>query len=189
MKTFAIVAGAALVLTACATSSGRRVVQVSEPAPISATAVNYSSLEASAACDTRKMRRRALDDDPLNDIASITVQRELSPGRRTETDLDVNCRDYFARQLGGGAPRVVRGAAQSEPVVIVTRADTVSAPAIEVRRTAPARRTVRVRRGDTLYGIARDHCTGWKTLAKENGLSNAHRISPGDVLYLPAGAC
>ncbi len=199
MIRFALLAGATLMMTACATTSKRRVVQVNERAPIMASTVNYSSLEASAACDTRKMRRRALDDDPMNDIASITVQRELSPGRRTETDLDVNCRDYFARQLRGqpgGEPRTIRAATQSrvltEPTVIVSRTSTAQAepaPIIEVRRATPARRILRVRRGDTLYGIARAHCTGWKTLAQENGLSNAHRISPGDVLYLPAGAC
>ena len=177
----------AVALTACATTGKRRVVNVSEPAPLNTSQVRFDTPEAAAACDTRKMRKRALDDDPLNDVASVTVLREIAPGRRTETDVDVNCRDFFASRLGGwSAPRAVPSPALG-PVVIATRS---AAPApIAETRTRPSEYTYRVRRGDTLFDIARSHCTGWKTVADANGLRDASRIKPGQVLRIPGGGC
>lgn len=190
MVRFALLISAAA-LCACATTGKRRVVNVADTPILNTSAVRFDTPEAAAACDTRKMRKRALDDDATNDIASVTVQREIAPGRRTETDVDVNCRDFFASRLGGRA--AARPVAPAEPTVIVTRAAT-SAPApspiVEVRTApAPTGYTYRVRRGDTLYDIARSHCTGWKTLARANGIADASRIKPGQVLRVPGGGC
>ena len=181
----------ALALTACATTGKRRVVNVAAPTPVQTSDVRYDTPEAESACNTRKMRKRALDADSTNDIASVTVVREISPGRRTETDVDFNCREYLARRLGGSrvpAPQVFTA---PEPTVIVTRAQTpitAPAPIVEVR-TQTAALTHRVRRGDTLYDIARSYCTGWKTVADANGLRDASRIKPGQVLRIPGGGC
>jgi LysM repeat protein len=134
------------------------------------------------------MRARALDDDPMNDIASITVIREISPGRRTETDLDLNCRDFFARRLGtSNGTTTIRQTI--EPSVIQTRVQTPAPTVLAPAPVAPTYNTYRVRRGDTLYGIARAHCTGWKTLAQYNNLPNAARIEPGQILRIPNGGC
>ena len=178
----------ALALTACATPGKRRVVNVAAPTPVQTTDVRYDSPEAESACNTRKMRKRALDGDSTNDIASITVVREISPGRRTETDIDFDCREYLARRLGGTnartAPQVFTA---PEPTVIVTHTE-APAPVVEVRTQAVGI-THRVRRGDTLFDIARSYCTGWKTVADANGLRDASRISPGQVLRIPGGGC
>lgn len=48
----------------------------------------------------------------------------------------------------------------------------------------------RVRRGDTLSGIARRYGTSVQALAWANHLRNPHRIYAGQVLYIPAhGYC
>ena len=183
-----LMAFCAIALTACATTGKRRVVNVVEPAPLSTSNVRYDTPEAASACETRKMRKRALDADMTNDVASITVVREVSPGRRTETDLDIDCRAYFAQQLGGARNEAAAPSAP-EPTVIVTRTDaSAPAPVIEVR-TQPTSLTHRVRSGDTLYDIARSYCTGWKTVADANGLRDASRISPGQLLRIPGGGC
>ena len=187
----ACVGTSVIALSACAGTDKRRVVSVDVPTPIQTTSVRFDTPEAQAACETRKMRKRALDADFSNDIASITVEREISPGRRTQTDLDVNCRKYFASRLGGAAanPRTIKATTAPAPFVI----EQTPAPAVIVRSIpqiiAAQPRTYRVRRGDTLSGIAREHCTGWKTLADENGIRDAGRIKPGQVLRLPAGSC
>lgn len=172
-------------LTACATTSKRKVVNIAEPEALATENVRYDTLEAAAACDTRKMRARALDDDPMNDIASITVVREISPGRRTETDLDLNCRDFFARRLG----TATQTQPMPQPSLITANADTTAQTPVAPAQITPTYNTYRVRRGDTLYGIARAHCTGWKTLATFNNLPNAAEISPGQILRLPESAC
>ncbi len=48
----------------------------------------------------------------------------------------------------------------------------------------PARGTHEVRRGDTLYGIARQHGMDYKQLAKLNGIAPPYRIYPGQKLRL-----
>ena len=51
---------------------------------------------------------------------------------------------------------------------------------------APAK-TVTVKAGDTLSGIAAAHGTTWQELQRINGLANANLIFPGQVLKLPGG--
>jgi membrane-bound lytic murein transglycosylase D len=45
--------------------------------------------------------------------------------------------------------------------------------------------TVRVRRGDTLWEIARHHGVSLSSLLRANGLKNSHLIRPGDVIKVP----
>ena len=178
----------AVALTACATTGKRRVVNIADAPTVTTQSVRYDAPEAQAACDTRKMRKRALDSDPLNDTASITVVREVAPGRRLETDIDVDCREFFASRLGGTPADTTRAPKPETRVIVTQAAPSAPAPVIEVR-TQPAALTYRVRRGDTLFDIARQHCTGWKTVAAENGLHDASRIKPGMVLRIPGGGC
>ena len=52
----------------------------------------------------------------------------------------------------------------------------------------PAAKTVTVKAGDTLSGIAAAHGTSWQELQRINGLANANLIFPGQVLTLPGGS-
>lgn len=45
-------------------------------------------------------------------------------------------------------------------------------------------RTYTVRRGDTLSGIASRYGTSWQALARKNGIANANRIFPGQVIRI-----
>lgn len=63
-----------------------------------------------------------------------------------------------------------------------TRRPRVSDDVVEVSSRSSA--THRVRRGDTLYAIARTHRMGYKELARMNGIAAPYRIYPGQVLRL-----
>ena len=51
--------------------------------------------------------------------------------------------------------------------------------------SAPTARTVTVKSGDTLSGIAAANGTDWATLQRINGIANASLIYPGQVIKLP----
>lgn len=51
----------------------------------------------------------------------------------------------------------------------------------------PAGRTYTVKAGDTLSGIASKYGTSWQELQRINGIPDANRIYPGQVLRLPGG--
>lgn len=48
-------------------------------------------------------------------------------------------------------------------------------------------KSYRVKDGDNLDKIARDHGTTWQALKSYNKLSHAHRIFPGDIIRIPSG--
>ena len=54
-------------------------------------------------------------------------------------------------------------------------------------KPAPAK-TVTVKAGDTLSGIAAAHGTSWQELQRINGIPDANKIYPGQVLRLPGGS-
>ena len=62
-----------------------------------------------------------------------------------------------------------------------------SKPAAPKPKPAPAAKTVTVKAGDTLSGIAAAHGTTWQELQRINGIANANLIYPGQVLKLPGG--
>ncbi len=49
--------------------------------------------------------------------------------------------------------------------------------------------TYRVRRGDTMYSIARRHCVSLDALSSSSGVYAPYTIDPGQTLRLPRGAC
>jgi len=51
---------------------------------------------------------------------------------------------------------------------------------------APADDTIRVKEGDTLFGLAQRNNVPVGTLAAVNGLSAPYRIAPGETLALPS---
>ena len=61
-------------------------------------------------------------------------------------------------------------------------------PAAPKPKPAPApAKTVTVKAGDTLSGIAAAHGTTWQELQRINGIPDANKIYPGQVLKLPGG--
>ncbi len=52
---------------------------------------------------------------------------------------------------------------------------------------AAAYRTVTVRPGDTLSGLAEEHGVSWQEMAALNNLDNPDLIYPGQVFKLPHG--
>jgi len=46
-----------------------------------------------------------------------------------------------------------------------------------------------VRKGDTLYSIARNNCTDVETVARLNGISDPRLIDIGQIIKLPAQSC
>ena len=60
-------------------------------------------------------------------------------------------------------------------------------PAAPKPKPAAPAKTVTVKAGDTLSGIAAAHGTTWQELQRINGLANANLIFPGQVLKLPGG--
>jgi len=185
----------AIALASCATADKRRVVTVAEPTLTEIQTVNYVNPEARAACDTRQMRRRALDNNLQNDMASITVVREVVTGTRMLTDIEVNCREYFSERLRSDAlenahnmPNLaMSGRTVADPMII-------SGPAIEnpstmstYIRSAPSTHTVAV--GDTLTAIARRHCVSVAGIRAINGMTVQTQIYAEDVLRLPSNSC
>jgi putative chitinase len=73
------------------------------------------------------------------------------------------------------------------PGQILRVTDAPLASAARTSSSSPARRTYRVRPGDTLWEIARRHGTSVSALTRANKLSSRSRIYPGQILTLPAG--
>ena len=69
------------------------------------------------------------------------------------------------------------GCATNTPAPVVER----SAPSAE---TAATRNTYVVKRGDTVYSIAREHKMDFRELIALNGIESPNRISPGTVLKI-----
>jgi len=82
--------------------------------------------------------------------------------------------------------REVERKPKSEPVVSRSTKNEVkkSAPAVSARKSTSSR-TYRVRRGDSLWSIARRHGTSVERLKSVNGIRSSHVVA-GQVLVIPA---
>jgi len=184
----------AIGLSACASSPDSRIVAAPNSFAGNLNSSVHITDSAYTACDTRKMRRRAFDQNPYNDNMPITVISSISEGTRMMIDMDVDCRDVLARRLffenDSTAPASTR-----HPNLISQSAEKPSG------RTAPKPQqtmdiqnlriasSYQVELGDTLYSIGRKYCTDWQTLATLNSLKNPTQISQNDIIALPEGRC
>lgn len=162
--------------------------------------------EAAMVCDNENMRSRANDRNSKNDTARVLILEEGGNNSNIIADVQVNCRDYFKSVDYQGSPQP-----QYVPQASYTPA-TYEAPQPEtqiIRRPAPESqpRNIQasaqtelsaarsggflytVRKGDTLYNIARVNCTSVKHLTALNNLDDATLIDIDQVLHLPATRC
>jgi len=147
-------------------------------------ATNGSTDQTAMICETDEMRRKVIDDNDSNDAVRIMVIEDGNTGSRVLSEVEVDCRNYFLRKsLAPAKPTIIRTAAPQ-----VETKDTIQTPRRSTR--APkSRYTYIVQRGDTVWGIARQHCTTVKAITRLNGLGRGNVLDIGQRLKLPDDEC
>ena len=166
--------------------------------------------EAAMVCENDNMRSRAADRNMKNDMARVLILEEGGRSSNIIADVEVNCRDYFETQNSGSIRTV-----QSVPSYTVTQSAPMPAYSPQVQRPiiaapAPASLAPRplpqtikasthieaadgyyysIKKGDTLYGIARDNCSSVNNIAQLNGISDPTKIEIHQIIRLPAQKC
>ena len=163
-------------------------------------------------CDNDNMRSRANDRNRKNDTARVLILEEGSNNSNIIADVQVNCRDYFqsADYQNSVQPRYVpqpqiqaqpqasyvpAAYAAPQPQTQIVRqqaqpqARKIEASAPVTQSAGPDGFLYNVRKGDTLYNIARINCTSVKHLSALNNLNDATLIDVDQVLHLPATRC
>lgn len=144
-------------------------------------ATESSQSKAAEICETEDMRKKVIDDNDDNDAVRIMVVEDAKKGSRVLSEVKVDCRDYFLRKsLSPETPRIVRTIAPT-----IQRFET---PPRSTRVTKP-RLTYVVQRGDTVWDIARQHCTSVEEISRLNGLGRGNFIDVGQRLRLPDVEC
>jgi LysM repeat protein len=136
-----------------------------------------SQKEAAAVCETDAMRNQVVDGDDSNDSVRIMVVQDSSASSQLLSEVEVNCRDYFLR----------KSLQSSKPVIIQSSTTAVGTPVLTSRQNSSF--TYIVQRGDTVWDIARQHCTSVKAISNLNGLGRAHNIDIGQRLRMPIQDC
>ena len=178
--------------------------------PASYSAPQVQKAEAAMVCENENMRSRAADRNMKNDMARVLILEEGGHSSNIIADVEVNCRDYFETQNSG----TIR-TAQTVPTYTVTQSAPMPAYSPQVQRpiiAAPAPHSVvsqpkpqtikassrieaaegyyySIKRGDTLYGIARENCSSVKDIARLNGISDPTKIEIHQIIRLPAQKC
>jgi len=184
-----------------------KTIKVQDADYTSASSKNFNASaqneQAAIACQNEKMRVRAADDNADNDTARMLILDDNDDNSSNVIgEVLVNCREYFARNATSlvpasfGTPEptpTYERPAQRQPQFIAP------APAVAPKVKPQAKAAPRasqdtglfysVRRGDTLYGIARQHCTSVKAIKRLNNISNPKALDVNDVLRMPVGNC
>jgi len=190
MKTQIALLVSTALLTGCSSVSKvlptkTKVVEVRQPV----TTVQNASYKTSASpeqaaivCDTADMRARVVDYDNSNDIVRIMVVQDSNGGSDLLSEVEIDCRDYHLRKsLAPKTSNVVRTSAETtdEPERILRRST----------RLENSRYTYIVQSGDTVWDIARQHCTTVKAISRLNGLGRGNIIDIGQRLKMPDEEC
>ena len=142
---------------------------------------NNSANQPSRICETEEMRTKVMDDNHDNDVIRIMAVEGGEKGSRILSEVEIDCRDYFLRKSFAPAqPTIIRAAAPATRI------------AEPLRRSTPAQSKnyiYIVQRGDTVWNIAREHCTTAKAVSRLNGLGRGNMISIGQRLKLPDEDC
>ena len=159
--------------------------------------------EAAMVCENDNMRARAADRNMKNDMARVLILEEGGRSSNIIADVEVNCRDYFSAQRSGAvrtvqaAPTYTAAQPTQTPAYIPQRRRTVIA-APEVRPKAIQTSTrieaaegyyYSIKRGDTMYSIARENCSSVKDIARLNGIADPTKIAANQIIRLPAQKC
>jgi LysM repeat protein len=175
------------------------------------TAPKVQKAEAAMVCENDNMRGRAADRDMKNDMARVLILEEGGRSSKVIADVEVNCRDYFQSQSQRvQSSRIVQTIpaytiTQSAPTPTYspqTQRTIIAAPAPSVKpniqpRIVKASTRVKaadgyyysIKKGDTLYGIARENCSSVKDISKLNGISDPTKIEIHQIIRLPAQKC
>ena len=178
-------------LAGCSTANKtQRVVNVEQwPITQSVQSTSHISSQISQAsteqiktvCETDAMRQNVIDYDKSNDTVRIMTVQDSTGSSRVLSEVEVDCRDYFLR----------KSLANSDASLVNAKTVTSDLPAEPRRSTRlePQRYTYIVRKGDTVWGIAREHCTTVKAISRLNGLGRGNFIDIGQRLKLPDEEC
>ena len=188
MKTkIALLAATALLIGCSSVSESIPTVKIEKrKSKASVQAASYmmksSPAEAAMICETDDMRKKVIDENDKNDAVRVMVVEDGETGSRVLSEVEVDCRDYFLRKsLAPIEPKIVRTSAPTEP-----RTET---PRRSTRIQKSQRYTYIVQRGDTVWDIAREHCTTVKAISRLNGLGRGNVIDVGQRLKLPDEEC
>ena len=165
--------------------------------------------EAAMVCENDNMRSRASDRNMKNDMARVLILEEGGRSSNIIADVEVNCRDYFQAQRSNSVRTVQTTpsytAVQSAPMPAYTpqaQRTVIAAPAPAIAPRAKPQ-TIKastrieaadgyyysIKRGDTMYGIARENCSSVKDIARLNGISDPTKIEIHQIIRLPAQKC
>lgn len=181
---------------------------VSAPLPVqhaSYSAQNVQKAEAAMVCENDNMRERAADRNMKNDMARVLILEEGGRSSNIIADVEVNCRDYFHNQT--------LGTAQSARI-LPAHTTTVQSAYIRHYRTATTQQATKVvpqkkpetikasthvkaadgyyysiKKGDTLYRIARENCSSVRDISFLNGIADPTKIEVHQIIRLPAKKC
>ena len=173
------------------------------------SASNVQKAEAAMVCENDNMRSRAVDHNMKNDMARVLILEEGGRASNVIADVEVNCRDYFQNQQSRASK-----SAETIPTYTITQTAPTPNYTPQVNRTiieAPAPATTvqkaprvvkavstvqaadgyyySIKKGDTLYGIARDNCSSVKDISLINGISDPTKIEIHQIIRLPAQKC
>ena len=171
--------------------------------------------EAALVCENDNMRARSTDRNLKNDTARVLVLEEGGRSSNIIADVEVNCRDYFqsarphtiqsrsALTTTQNSPNTVYVSPQSQ-----TANYTQSAPQPVINAATPPQKIQQpqvikassniqaadgyyysIKKGDTLYRIAKDNCSSVLDISALNGIYDPTKIEVHQIIRLPAKKC
>ena len=209
IKLFSI--ASCLAFTACSTVTDKIPtvkIERKKPKAVQTTQANFTTAnynapkvhkaEAALVCENENMRSRSVDNNLNNDTARVLVLEEGDRSSNIIADVEVNCRDYFQN------PRPVIVSQQSvatrsnirltEPGVIKTNVLPQSLPQNNVIKASSDVQAAdgyyySIKKGDTLYRIARENCSTVNDISTLNGIYDPTKIEVHQIIRLPAKKC
>ena len=151
---------------------------------VSDVAIDCSAYNAPATL-TRAVEREPLaaPSQAYITTASTTPQPVLAGPRTIRVAVDGGAERVYALDDVTGTATPVEG--YEAPITAPAPQTYQAANRIQSYNTG----TYRVRRGDTMYSIARRHCVSLDALSSSSGVYAPYTIDPGQSLRLPRGAC
>ncbi len=145
--------------------------------------------EAAMVCDNDNMRNRAADKNSSNDTARVLILEENKRSSNIIADVEVNCRDYF-QSAAYRTPQ--QGTTSARPIIVDLKP--VVKPGAQVIKAATQPQASEgyfyaIKKGDTLYRIARDNCTSVKDISSLNRISDPSGLDINQIIRLPAKTC